>query len=72
MRPRCLHTALVLYRLLQLGGQPAVLVIGLVPSSETKDAHAWVELDGVDVGPPPGRGRHEQLLRLEGPTAPSS
>lgn len=72
VRPRCLHTALVLYRLLQLAGQPAVLVIGLVPTSASKDAHAWVELDGVDVGPPPGKGDHQQLMRLEGPVHPRS
>ena len=57
-RPRCLFTALVLYRLLQEQGDQAELVIGMPLDSRSKDAHAWVEVDRVDVGPPPGgRGR---------------
>lgn len=62
-QPRCVFTALILYRLLQQQGDPAQLVIGLPRDSRTKDAHAWIELDGVDVGPPPGRGHHEELAR---------
>jgi hypothetical protein len=61
--PRCLFTALVLYRLLRQQGDPAELVIGLPREPKDKDAHAWVELHGVDVGPPPGRGLHEELAR---------
>jgi len=63
-RPRCLYTALVHYRLLCRRGQHPVVVIGLPPLTTTKDAHAWIELDGIDVGPPPGRGTHEAIMRL--------
>jgi hypothetical protein len=62
-RPRCLLQALVLYRLLRARGEPAELVIGLPREPKDKDAHAWVELDGRDVGPPPGKTGHEQLAR---------
>jgi transglutaminase superfamily protein len=60
---RCLHTSLVLYRLLREQGERPELVIGLKERPREKDAHAWVELDGRDVGPPPGRGRHRELAR---------
>lgn len=63
-QPRCLVSALVLYGLLREQGDAAELVIGLPQSAADKDAHAWVELDGVDVGPPPGRGTHEELARF--------
>jgi hypothetical protein len=57
-RPRCLFSALVLYRLLQEQGDQAEFVIGMPLDRRSKDAHAWVELGRVDVGPPPGgRGR---------------
>jgi Transglutaminase-like superfamily len=62
-RARCLWTALVLYRLLRGQGDDAQLVIGLPLEPTDTDAHAWVEVDGDDVGPPPGRGRHEELAR---------
>jgi hypothetical protein len=62
-RPRCLFTALVLYRLLQRQGTPAELVIGLPEEAVTKDAHAWIEVDGVDVGPPPGSRGHAPFAR---------
>jgi hypothetical protein len=61
--PRCLTSALVLYDLLRREGHKPSLVIGLPGSPSTKDAHAWVEIDGVDVGPPPGRGAHQELAR---------
>ena len=35
----------------------------LTESLRHKDAHAWVELAGVDVGPPPGRNGHVELAR---------
>jgi hypothetical protein len=60
---RCLHTSLVLYRLLREQGDRAELVIGLEPNPRDKDAHAWIEVDGRDVGPPPGRGGHSELAR---------
>lgn len=63
-RPRCLVNALVLYRLLREQGDEAELVIGLPARPTDKDAHAWVELAGVDVGPPPGRSGHEELARF--------
>jgi hypothetical protein len=64
LRPRCIFNALVLYRLLREQGEAAELVIGLPKSPADKAAHAWVEIDGVDVGPPPGRNGHEQLARF--------
>ncbi|HEY0388976.1 MAG TPA: lasso peptide biosynthesis B2 protein [Gaiellales bacterium] len=63
-RPRCIFNALVMYRLLREQGDPAVLVIGLPKEAVNKDAHAWVELDGTDVGPPPGRAGHEPMARF--------
>jgi hypothetical protein len=63
VQPRCLISALVLYDLLRREGREPALVIGLPDSPATKDAHAWVELDGADVGPPPGRGTHQELAR---------
>ncbi|HJQ95908.1 MAG TPA: lasso peptide biosynthesis B2 protein [Acidimicrobiia bacterium] len=62
-RPRCLPSALVLYRLLRAGSIPAELVIGLPATPTSPIAHAWVELDGHDIGPPPGRHHHEELAR---------
>ena len=53
------------YRLLREQGDEPELVIGLPQTAADKDAHAWVELDGVDVGPPPGRGTHEELARFK-------
>lgn len=58
---RCIHRALVLHRLLRKQGHPAVLVIGLPPSAGDHRAHAWVEIDGQDVGPAPGRSGHQAL-----------
>jgi hypothetical protein len=62
-RPRCLLQAMVLFSLLRDQGDRAELVIGLDTEPVSKDAHAWVELDGIDVGPPPGRGPHAELVR---------
>jgi len=53
-RPRCLFSALVLYRLLREQGDPAEFLIGMPLDRRSKDAHAWVEVGRVDVGPPPG------------------
>jgi Transglutaminase-like superfamily len=63
-RPRCLVQALVLFRLLREQGEPAELLIGLPPEAPNQEAHAWVEVDGRDVGPPPGRHGHEEMARL--------
>lgn len=62
-RPRCLTRSLVLYRLLRMQGAPAQLMIGLPSHASEWDAHAWVELDGQDVGPLPGRSGHQELVR---------
>lgn len=63
-RPTCLASALVLFRLLRRRGREAELVIGLPEDPLTHEAHAWVELDGRDVGPPPGRNGHVELARF--------
>jgi hypothetical protein len=65
--PRCLTRSLVLLRLLRAQGDDAELVIGLPESPENKYAHAWVEIGGIDVGPSPGRGRHQELARYGAP-----
>lgn len=62
-RPRCLLRSLVLFHLLREQGDDADLVIGLAERPESHDAHAWVEIEGEDVGPWPGRGRHAELAR---------
>ena len=62
-RPTCLTNALVLYRLLREQGDPAELVIGLPVEALDHRAHAWVELDGQDLGPFPGR-HHTALARF--------
>jgi hypothetical protein len=56
-RATCLARSLILYRLLRSQGLEPQLVIGLLHQSATHEAHAWIEVDGKDVGPPPG-GRH--------------
>ncbi len=63
-QPRCLISALVLYRILRDQGDAAELVIGLPTEPQSKDAHAWVEIDGVDVGPAPGRLGHTAMARF--------
>jgi hypothetical protein len=63
LRPRCLVNALVLFRLLRAQGDPAELVIGLPHDARDHEAHAWVEVERIDVGPPPGKGTHEELAR---------
>jgi hypothetical protein len=62
-RPRCLTRSLVLFRLLRQQGDPAELVLGLPAVARDHNAHAWVELDGGDVGPPPGKGEHVEIAR---------
>jgi transglutaminase superfamily protein len=61
--PTCLVRSLVLFRLLREQGDEAEVVIGLPERPTTHAAHAWVELDGRDVGPPPGRSGHSQMAR---------
>lgn len=62
-RARCLHTSFVHFALLRSLGEDPEIVIGLGERLATKDAHAWVEIEGDDVGPPPGRGQHIELAR---------
>lgn len=62
-RPRCLINALIHYRLLNEQGEAPEIVIGLPDQAEDHLAHAWVELAGIDVGPPPGRAGHVPLAR---------
>jgi hypothetical protein len=63
-RPTCLVSSLVLFRLLREQGDAAELVVGLPLAGESPDAHAWVEIRGVDVGPPPGRSGHDEMARF--------
>ncbi|NIA25417.1 MAG: lasso peptide biosynthesis B2 protein [Gammaproteobacteria bacterium] len=62
-QPRCLIKAMVLYRLMREQGEEAELVIGLPQNPKDHTAHAWVEAHGVDIGPAPGRGHHQELAR---------
>lgn len=70
LRPRCLPLSLVFFRLLRRQGTHAELVIGLGPEARGHEAHAWVEVAGEVVGPPPGRLGHEALVRYgsDGPS----
>lgn len=61
--PRCLISALVAFRINRLEGRPVELVIGLPKTPQDKDAHAWLEMNGRDIGPPPGRHGHVELTR---------
>ena len=54
----------VLFQLLREQCDEAELVIGLPDDGRNRIAHAWVELDGRDGGPAPGRGTHEPLARF--------
>lgn len=65
-RPRCLFTSLVLFRLLREQGDLPVLVIGLPTHATGTKAHAWIEVDGAEVGPPPGSRGHVALARFGG------
>lgn len=70
-QPRCLIASLVLYRLLREQGAAVEVVIGLPAGSVDRKAHAWIELNGADVGPPPGRGAHIPFARF-GVAGPNS
>lgn len=61
--PRCLPKALVMFAILSAQGLTPELVIGLPREARSHEAHAWIELDSIDVGPPPGRAGHEELVR---------
>jgi hypothetical protein len=66
VHPRCLTLSLVLFRMLVRQGTKPQLVIGLPPSPSSHEAHAWVEVSGVVVGPPPGSLGHEEMVRYGG------
>ncbi len=54
---------MVMYEILKEQGEAPELVIGLPDQARSHEAHAWVELALVDVGPPPGRAGHDELVR---------
>lgn len=62
--PRCLVSSLVFLRMLRRQGTAADVVIGLPPEPATHETHAWVEVDGREVGPPPGRLGHREMARF--------
>lgn len=64
LQPRCLTLALIHFSLLHENQIPADLVIGLPPNAGSPRAHAWVEIRGIDIGPPPGRHGHEGMVRF--------
>lgn len=68
--PRCLTMSLVFFWKLQRQGTAAELVIGLPPVPSDHTAHAWVEVDGQVVGPPPGRLGHAELARYGASPSP--
>jgi len=41
------------------------VVIGLPQQPMSEAAHAWVEVAGIDVGPPPGRVNHLEIARYD-------
>ena len=62
LRPlKCLPRALALFSLLVEEGYDARLAIGLPEVSASIRAHAWVEIEGIDVGPSPGRDGHAPM-----------
>lgn len=62
-QPRCLTRSLVLCLLVARQGARPTLVIGLPNEADGPGAHAWVELEGVDIGPAPGGYGHTELAR---------
>ncbi len=63
LQPRCLTLALVHVSLLNDNGMRGQLVIGLPQEARSPRAHAWIEIDGKDIGPPPGRHGHQEIVR---------
>ena len=59
----CLAKSLVLFRLLHWSGFEPELVVGLPATPANHEAHAWDEIEGVDVGPPPGGAGFTVLAR---------
>jgi hypothetical protein len=58
-----LPSALVLYRLLAEQGDRPHLVIGLGVKASTHQAHAWIEIEGRNIGPSPSGRDHVELAR---------
>jgi hypothetical protein len=54
---------MVMFEILKEQGEAPELVIGLPDQASSHEAHAWVELDSIDVGPPPGRAGHDEMVR---------
>jgi hypothetical protein len=63
-RRRCVVQSLVLHRLLTAQGDSPELVVGLPGASENHNAHAWVEIDSVEIGPPPGSSGNLEMARF--------
>ncbi|MPZ70007.1 MAG: lasso peptide biosynthesis B2 protein [Actinobacteria bacterium] len=63
-RRRCVVQSLVLHRLLAAQGDRPELVVGIPGAAENHNAHAWVELDSVEVGPPPGSSGNLEMARF--------
>jgi hypothetical protein len=63
VQPRCLTLALIHMSLLNDNGIRGEVVIGLPDQAPSPRAHAWIEVDGIDIGPPPGRHGHEEMAR---------
>jgi hypothetical protein len=62
-RARCLISSIVGLRMLSMAGYEAEVVIGLPNDATDHSAHAWLEVDGRDISPPPGRGDHVEIAR---------
>ncbi len=71
-RATCLAQSLVLFRLLHRNGVNVELVVGLPKEPTSHDAHAWTEVDGTDVGPPPGGAGCIALARYKAGSPPSA
>lgn len=62
-RARCLISSIVGLRMLSMAGYETDVVIGLPNDAADHGAHAWLEVGGRDIGPPPGRGDHVEIAR---------
>lgn len=61
-RGTCLYRSSAEVLIRRAAGQPAVLKIGARRGEEEIGAHAWVECDGVPVGPDAAEAVHYQTL----------
>jgi hypothetical protein len=67
VRANCLEESLTLWWLLARQGISAELKIGVRKQSETFEAHAWVERDGVALNEPESRHTHYAAFESEFP-----